>query len=282
MKIIVNVDDAGVHPGVARAVETLANKGVVTSTSLVANGPDVEGAAGLDCIGLGVHLDILRGRPVGHWQDRKTLVDENGMFLGSPTQLFKRYVMGKLDHGHVEKEWAAQIERVLDLGVKPTHLTSQGHVHAWPTLTRMAGDLATRYNIRWIRKPEECSELTRLDIGGLQTKFLKVCGLFSRDTEEVSWPDLIWGIADQGSALQPESFLEYMKRSKEKLEVVDIVEICCRPGLMSAGDPPISNVYGPTNISATWRAEFESLSNPAWLDVFAELGADMVGFGDLD
>lgn len=282
MKLVVNVDDVGVHPAVARAANALAQSGIVTSASVVANGAHVEDAVSLDSIGIGVHLDILRGRPVGHWQDRITLVDENGMFLGSPAQLFKRYVLGKLDHAHVEKEWCAQIEKVLDLGIKPTHLASEGHIHAWPTLTRMAGELAIRYGIDWIRKPEECSDISRLDKGGLQTKFLHVCGLFSRDTDGVNWTDLIWGIADQGVTFTPEAFYEYMtKTCGSSLENVDVVEIICRPGLMSAGDPPIPTEYEPTKISATWRQEFESLQRPEWGEVIKELGAELVSFGDL-
>lgn len=281
MKLIVNVDDVGIHPGVARAIEPLKQKGIVTSASIVANGPFVEEITTIDGLDLGIQLDILRGRPVGHWQNRMSLVDENGMFLNNPAALFKRYVLGKLEHEHVEKEWCDQIERALDLGIKPTHLSSTGHIHAWPTLTRMAGDLASRYGIRWIRKPEECSDISRLDKGGLQIKFLNVCGLFSRDTEGVSWTDLIWGIADHGSALNPQAFYDYMTKTCGVQGEVDVVEISCRPGVTEAGDPPIATEYEPTKVANVWRQEYQSLMLPDWFDVFAELDAELVGFGDM-
>ena len=67
MKVIMNVDDLGVHPAVARAALALSEKGLVTSASVVANGPDVESAVRLQAEGvsIGVHLDIVRGRPGG-------------------------------------------------------------------------------------------------------------------------------------------------------------------------------------------------------------------------
>ncbi len=48
---------------------------------MVATGMDVESAAALQGISIGVHLDILRGRPLSHWQEVNTLVDENGAFF---------------------------------------------------------------------------------------------------------------------------------------------------------------------------------------------------------
>ena len=105
MKIVINVDDCGVHPAVGRAVSVLAGSGAVTSASIVPGGPDAQAAAGISGVDVGIHLDILRGRPVHPWQEVSTLVDERGDFLGSAVRLFARYAEGRVKHEHVEAEW---------------------------------------------------------------------------------------------------------------------------------------------------------------------------------
>ncbi len=279
MRFIVNADDAGLHPSVGRAVEILSEKGVVTSASLVANGMDVENAVTLRNVSLGVHLDILRGRPLTHWQNVNSLVDENGAFLVDPVKLFKRYALGKVDHTQVEMEWRAQIERIIDLGVKPTHLTSHKHVHGWPSLTRMAADLSKHYNIKWLRKPEECSEISKLDKSGLQSKFQNVCGYFDRETDDVNWTDCYWDAAENEDELTTHAFYEFIQRCSCGKD--GVVELCCKPGITIAGDPPIPEYCNPPKISAVWRSEFGALSELAWLDTFADLHLSLTDFGSL-
>lgn len=280
MKLIINVDDVGLHPGVTRAVEILASKGVVTSASMVATGMDVESAAALQGISIGVHLDILRGRPLSHWQEVNTLVDENGAFFVSPVILFEKYAKGKFNHEQVEREWSAQIERVLDLGVKPTHLTSHKHIHGWPSLTRMTAGLANRYGIGWVRKPEECSEISRLDKSGIQARFQNVCNYFDREIDEVNWIDVYWSATDAKTNLTTETFLQYIDDCGDAKEGA-VVELCCSPGITVAGDPPIPPECNPPEISAIWRNEFQSLAEGDWLQAIKDLGAQLTGYGEL-
>lgn len=277
MKLIVNVEDVGLHPAVTRAVEILAEKGVVTAASIVPTGLDVEGAARLKGVSLGIHLDILRGRPLSHWQGVNSIVDENGMFLNNPVALFEKYAMGKVDHSQVEKEWAAQIERVLDAGVKATHLTSYKHLHAWPSLTRMAADLAEQYGIGWVRKPEDCSEISRLDKSGYQSKFLNVCGLFDRETGGVSWTDVFWGGDEETEGLTPDGFAQYLE-SCGNVEDDAMIEISCCPGVTVAGDPPIPIECNPPEISSVWRRHFRALAEEPWLESFEKMGLELTGY----
>lgn len=280
MFVIINADDSGLHPAVRRAVLDLSKKGTLSSTTLLANGPDIEQAAKMEGVGLGVHLNLLRGRPILPGNQIKTLVGADNMLLGDYKKLFARYVTGRLDHKQVEAEWSAQIERILDLGVKPTHFDSEKHIHAWPTLMAVAGRLADRYGVRWLRRPKECSELSRVDSGGIRVRFLNVCALFQKKPKKVSWPDMLWGIADQGENLSPQGFLKYMQQhAGERAGLV--VEICCHPGLPETGDPEIPAEFGKMRVGLQWQAEFDALSNPEWLDVFDELGANVVNYGDL-
>lgn len=276
MNLIVNVNDAGLHPAVRRAVEILSEKGVVTSASLLATGMDVEAAAGLQGVSLGVHLDILRGRPVSHWQEVSTLVDENGMFYVDPVKLFRLYAKGKVEHSQVEQEWRAQIERLLELGVELTHVTSYKHVHSWPSLTHIVAGLAREYGIDWVRKPEECEEIARLDKSDMQEKFQNVCGFFDREADDVSWSHCFWEAHAQGVDFSPKSFAEYILQCN--CDNDDVIELCCSPGVTVAGDPPIPDYCNPPKISGIWRNEFRSLAEDDWLKTFADLRLVPAGF----
>ena len=86
-RLIVNVDDLGLHPAVRRAVEACAAQGTVTSASVLANGPDQDAVRPYPGLTLGAHLNILRGAPLSPPREVTSLVGENGLFLGSFSQL---------------------------------------------------------------------------------------------------------------------------------------------------------------------------------------------------
>lgn len=276
MFVIVNVDDLGLHPAVRRAVAGLSERGIVTSSTLLANGPDLEASAGIGGVGLGVHMNVLRGRPVLQPRLVSSLVGEDDLFLGDYGRLFARYLAGRVDLRQVEAEWAAQIERILDLGVRPTHLDSEKHIHAWPGMMLVACRLASRYGIRWVRRPRECGSLLRLDKGGLRTKFLNVCSLLQKRPSEVAWPDRLWGIADQGERLLPDAFKAYMAGSGDR-----VVEICCHPGDPLPDDPPLPREFGAMRVGAQWRIEYDRLADARWSDVLRELDARLVHYGQI-
>ncbi|MDD4951008.1 MAG: ChbG/HpnK family deacetylase [Desulfovibrionaceae bacterium] len=276
MFVVVNADDLGLHPAVRRAVEALAGSGVLSSSSLLANGPDLEAAARVQGVGLGAHLNILRGRPLGPPAEVSSLVGPDGLFLGGYAKLLARYVLGRVDMGQVEREWSRQIQRLVDLGVRPTHCDSEKHVHAWPGLMSAACRTAKRFGIKWVRRPRERSPLLRLDLGGIRAKFLSACALFQRPAAGVGWPDLVWGVADQGRALLPGAFRRYIERHRPGL-----IEVVCHPGLAQPGDPPLPPEFGPMRVSGQWADEYGLLSNPAWTGVLRDLGAELTNYGRL-
>lgn len=276
MFVIINVDDLGLHPAVRRAVIALADKGIVTSSTLMANGPDVEEAVRIGGVGLGVHLNVLRGRPLLQPKRVSSLVTDQGLFLGDYGKLFTRYLAGKVDLLQVEAEWAAQIERIIDLGVTPTHLDSEKHIHAWPGMMAVAGKLAARYDISWVRRPRECAGVLRVDKGGLRTKFLNVCALLQKKPQGVSWPNRVWGIADQGERLLPDAFKAYMAGCGDK-----VVEIVCHPGDPREGDPALPADFGTLRVGSQWRIEYDRLSDPAWHTVFRSMNAKLVHYGQI-
>jgi predicted glycoside hydrolase/deacetylase ChbG (UPF0249 family) len=273
--LIVNVDDLGLHPAVSRAVRRLARLGVVTSASLLANGPNFEEAARSPAVPTGVHLNLLRGRPILPPPAVRSLVDERGLLLGSYRRLLARHVRGGLRLDEIEREWDAQIARVRDIGVVPSHLDSEKHVHAWPRLMPIVQRLARRHSIGWIRRPVERLRFTGLPpMAILRIALLAWFGLFHRPAAEVRWPDSTWGIADQGSLLRPARFARYVS----SLDRRGVLEIVCHPGLPQAEDPPLPEEVGRLRVAGQWLEEFRALSDSSWLDTVRELGLVLVSY----
>ncbi len=277
MFVVVNADDLGLHPAVERAVETLGGRGVLTSASLLANGPRTEPAARITSVALGVHLNILRGRPLLPVSRVGTLVTSEGRFLGSYLALARRAALRRLDLDQVEAEWAAQIERVRDLGVRPCHLDSEKHIHCWPRLMPIVCRLARRYNIGWVRRTVERGG-ARSGAALARVVLLRLWARAHRPCDGVHWPDAVWGIADQGARLVAERFVRYARRFSAR----SVVEIVCHPGHPRPDDPPLPADYGPMRVAEQWQAEFVALRDGGWPEALARCGGRLVSYRELE
>ncbi len=279
MYVVINVDDLGLHPAVTRAVAAGAEAGVVTSASVLATGPCLEDALALDGVGLGAHLNILRGRPLSPAREVPSLLGPNRAFLGRYRALWLRHRAGKLNPDQVVLEWGRQVEKLLEAGVRLDHLDSEKHIHAWPGLWEPACRLARRFGIPWLRRPREPVPPLRWDRGALRARLLDHwCGR-APSGAGVSCPDLVWGIVDQGPRLSPQRFREFMARNRGP--GVRVVEIACHAGRPRPGDPELPGDYGPMRVPAMWRAEWESLASGRWPRLWAEMGLRPVSYRDL-
>ena len=122
LEIIMNVDDLGLHPAVRRAVETCASLGTVTSASVLANGPDLAAVRAIPGVSLGAHLNILRGAPLSPAHEVRSLVDKNGLFLGSAAKLAWRVACGALKRDEIRLEWSRQVALLREKGLTLSHV----------------------------------------------------------------------------------------------------------------------------------------------------------------
>ena len=158
-RLIVNADDFGLHAAVNRGILTAHTEGIVSSTSLMAGGAAFDDAVRIarHCpqLGVGVHLTLVGARPVLPVAEVSSLLDESGAFYGSYPLFIKRFLRGKIRLAEVERELAAQIDRVRMAGIQPSHLDSHQHLHVLPGIGGLVLDLARRFSIRAIRIPAE-------------------------------------------------------------------------------------------------------------------------------
>ena len=155
-KMIINADDFGLCEGVNRAVYEAHTRGVLTSTTIMANMPAVDEAIAIarktPSLGMGVHLNATEGRPLS---SGGVLVGEDGEFKYSAYTLAMKSLVDKKVLKALEIELAAQIESIIDKGIVPTHLDSHKHFHCFGPIYRIVCSLAERFGIRAIRWPWE-------------------------------------------------------------------------------------------------------------------------------
>lgn len=149
-RLIVNADDFGLTEGVSNGILSAMRAGRVTSTTVMANRPDLARQAAalqkIPGISAGIHLVLSSGKPILPPEQVKTLVDDSGFMPRN-----YRTAAGRADIAEVELEWQAQIQVALSLGLHLSHIDSHHHVHLHPPFTEVAVRLATRFGIPAMR-----------------------------------------------------------------------------------------------------------------------------------
>jgi predicted glycoside hydrolase/deacetylase ChbG (UPF0249 family) len=165
--LIINADDLGYTRGVNRAVVQCVTKGLLRNATVMANGEAFQDAidaaasmrASCERFGVGVHLVLTELSPVARPEEISDLLDDEGLLPKSPTQLFAALHRGKIKSRSLFRELDQQVAKVVDHGVRPTHLDSHKHVHVLPQILDVVIRIARKYSIRWIRRPFDRTSL---------------------------------------------------------------------------------------------------------------------------
>lgn len=150
-RIIVNADDLGWNRQVNQATRVLMEAGLVTSATILANGPCLSEAIDLarskPDLSFGVHLNLTGGRPLCGSRLLEPLLDHDGNFrkLDSYRHLPKGVLEGAF------QEFSAQVERVQSSGVRISHLDSHQYIHTQPRFFGVLKRVQTHFHIRRVR-----------------------------------------------------------------------------------------------------------------------------------
>lgn len=154
-RLIINADDFGFSSGVNEGIIKGHTNGVLTSATIMANMPAAEEAVELakqnPTLGVGVHLNLTDGIPLTRNETIAFLLNEKGNFTLKPAKLAIMLLFSRELRAAAETELAAQIQWVIDRGIKPTHLDSHKHIHAYPLLFPIVCSLAMRFGISAMR-----------------------------------------------------------------------------------------------------------------------------------
>ncbi len=159
-QLIINADDFGVDEGRNAGIDEAVQAGVVTSISILPNGPALED--GLQrvrswthlSVSVGIHLNLSEGKPLT--SGFKALTDREGNFLGKINA--RHLLMERGDstlEEEISRELSLQIESILNAGMKIDHLDGHQHVHVFPAVLPIVINKLEKYKIPWIRTPLE-------------------------------------------------------------------------------------------------------------------------------
>lgn len=159
-KIIINVDDFGLHEKINSAVIKAHQLNCLKSTSIMATGKAFDEAAELarenPNLGVGVHLTLVAENSVLDAKKIPSLIDqETGKFFESHVPFVKKFLSGQINLQDVYNELNAQILKVKAKKISITHLDSHQHLHVLPILSEVVCALAKEHQIAAIRYPCE-------------------------------------------------------------------------------------------------------------------------------
>lgn len=151
MRVIANADDLGLYPHIDSAIFQLMSAGLVSSATVVANGPTVESAVRehfhFPQCSFGVHLNITVFKPLAPSKHLNPLLNEQGYFVNNVRETI---LTPELLYG-IYKEFSAQIERLMSLSVDISHIDSHHHIHTIPAIFPVLKLVQRRYGIRKVR-----------------------------------------------------------------------------------------------------------------------------------
>jgi len=143
-QLVVNADDFGFTPDVNEGIVEAHRDGILTATTLMANGAAFDDAVRLTretpSLDIGCHLVLIGG---------KSLVTDRAYPPSVPRLVS---ALARRDIRPYE-ELRAQIQKILDAGIRPTHLDTHKHTHLAPPVLDAVAKLADEFDIRWVRRP---------------------------------------------------------------------------------------------------------------------------------
>jgi chitin disaccharide deacetylase len=271
-RLIINADDFGHSPGVNQAVIEAHAAGVLTSTSLMVSEPAVADAVARarehPQLAVGLHLTLLRGRPVRPAKEVSRLV-RGGRFGDDPVRVGLRYFISPTARRQVRWEVEGQFERFAATGLPLSHVDAHLHFHQHPVILDALLRLAPRFGCRHLRIPLDSWSLYRrvdpadaMKQAPLAAIFEIICAGMRRRARRAGLlsPGYCFGLFRTGR-LDPEYLAGLTRQLPEGLH-----ELHCHPDR----DTP------------SGRQELASLLSPALREALAERSVTLATYADLE
>ena len=284
-RLIINADDFGYTSGVNRAIVEAHSSGVVTSSTLMANGPAfaeaTQLAKTLPKLSVGCHVVLIDGQPVLGAEQVPSLTS-GSQFRDGLMTFAARAIADRINADEITAEATAQIRKIQSAGIVPSHFDTHKHTHLFPTILRPLLRAAGACGIRAVRNPFgprlplRSSHL--LARPGLWTRYaeVRVLGSFAGkfraevDREGFITPDGTLGIVVTGAL--DETLFHAIARSIPQ----GTWEFVCHPGY-NDGDLQRAE----TRLRQSRETELRVLTLPAAREVLLQEGIELISYRDL-
>jgi len=249
-RLIVNADDFGLSELTNKGIVDCFRQGIVTSTSIMANGKSFEHAAKLAKefeLDVGIHLSL------------------------NPEDVTKA-ILHRLNLKKVEKTFRNQIKKVKKAGIKPTHLDGHKHIHIFPGITEITIKLAKENRINRVRLPLNTNVNLSLffSIQGLKLMLLSHYARKAKkkfQKSNIKWPEKFYGMLETNRLS-----IENLKKILTNIQG-NTAEIMCHPGYYDA------NVQ--SFLKKSREKELMALTDNITKKIVKEKGIKLIGYGEL-
>jgi len=154
IKLITNSDDFGLNNSITDAIIETHVKGIMKSTTMMTNMCGFKYAAlkakEYNELGVGIHFNLTEGKPLSPVNKIPDLIDENGHFKDNLTQR-KNFIIGRNKLDQIKLELNAQMEKMFDNNIIPTHFDSHHHITGTPLALIASISVAKNYKIKKAR-----------------------------------------------------------------------------------------------------------------------------------
>ncbi|KIH77024.1 Predicted glycoside hydrolase or deacetylase ChbG, UPF0249 family [Geoalkalibacter ferrihydriticus] len=271
IRLIVNADDLGSGRLTDRAIFDCYRHGILTSASLLANGPTLAEAAReafrLE-LPVGVHVNLSEGRSLSG--AIRGLTNAAGEFPGKLAAR-RAFLRGQVSSADLEQEIAAQISRILELGLLPDHVDTHQHTCLFGCVGGALLEVIGCFGLRCLRLPSPGEAAAGDPPGPLgmdMALYRRLAPSFHSQCRAagVSTPEGLWGMSCL-NRLNTQVLLGLLERIPQ-----GFWELMVHPGDIDSQNP----FSGPARI-----LEHRALCHPSVARRILERDIQLINFGDL-
>jgi predicted glycoside hydrolase/deacetylase ChbG (UPF0249 family) len=260
-RLIVNADDFGFTRDVNAGIVEAHRGGILTATTLMANGDAFEDAVArareTPSLDVGCHLVLVQGRSVFH-PARQLPGDLKGLIR----TLMRRELP-------VYEEARAQVQKIIAAGIRPSHIDTHKHTHLLPPVLDVVARIAREFDIPWVRRPFDFGT----GRGAGLAKRAVALGMrvlaprFARVLKGLRTTDHFTGFGITGT-LNGESLVETLESLPPGL-----TEFMCHPGRLGA------ELRGAaTRLKESREIELTALLSPETRRIIEQRGIELVNY----
>ena len=260
-RLIVNGDDFGFTRDVNEGIVEAHRSGILTATTLMANGDAFDHAVALaretPTLDVGCHLVLVQGRSV---------LDPLRALPETLKDLIRTLIRGELP---VYEEASAQVRKIIDAGIRPSHIDTHKHTHILPPVLKAVARVAREFGIPWVRRPFDfgIDGAARITNVALAVGMRAMRPQFRRALEGLRTTDHFTGFQITGD-FDGASLAKTMENLPPGL-----TEFMCHPGILGA------ELHGAaTRLKESREIELAALVSPQVRDAINRSGIELVNY----